>query len=167
MPEPTKLRSLADAVARRGQLRAEGRLVVLTNGVFDLLHPGHLHYLTAAAAKGGALFIALNGDASVRALKGPARPVQSAPVRAAALAALDIVDTIFVFDTPRLDREIRALRPDLYVKAGDYTLDKLDPGERAALEESGARIEFMPFLPGHSTTEIIKQMSAVKSETKT
>jgi D-glycero-beta-D-manno-heptose 1-phosphate adenylyltransferase len=160
MPAPSKLRTLADAVARREELRAAGKLVVLTNGVFDLLHPGHLHYLTAAAEKGGALFIALNGDASVRALKGPTRPVQSAPVRAAALGALAFVDTVFIFDTPRLDREIRALRPDLYVKAGDYTLDKLDPGERAALEEAKTRIEFLPFLPGHSTTEIIKKMGA-------
>jgi len=164
MSAPSKLRTLADAVARREQLRAAGKLVVLTNGVFDLLHPGHLHYLTAAAEKGGALFIALNGDASVRALKGPTRPVQSAPVRAAALGALAFVDTVFIFDTPRLDREIRALRPDLYVKAGDYTLDKLDPGERAALEESNTRIEFLPFLPGHSTTEIIKQMSVQKTD---
>jgi D-glycero-beta-D-manno-heptose 1-phosphate adenylyltransferase len=164
MLDSSKLRSLAAAIARREQLRTEGTPVVLTNGVFDLLHPGHLHYLRAAADKGGALFIALNGDDSVRALKGPTRPVQSASVRAAALAALDFVDTIFVFDTPRLDHEIRALRPDLYVKAGDYTLDKLDPGERAALEAAGARIEFLPFLPGHSTTEIIKKMSAQKND---
>ena len=154
----SKLRSLAEAIARREQLRSAGTTVVLTNGVFDLLHPGHLHYLRAAADKGGALFIALNGDNSVRALKGPTRPVQAAPVRAEALAKLDYVDTIFGFDTPRLDREIKAIRPDVYVKAGDYTLEKLDPGERAALEEVGARIEFMPFLPGHSTTGLIEKM---------
>ncbi|HTB63034.1 MAG TPA: adenylyltransferase/cytidyltransferase family protein [Opitutales bacterium] len=163
MPETPKLRTLEAAVARREELRAAGTLVVLTNGVFDLLHPGHLHYLRAAAEKGGALFIALNGDASVRALKGPTRPVQKAPERAQNLGALDFVDTIFIFDTPRLDREIRAIRPDVYVKAGDYTLEKLDPGERAALQECGARIEFMSFLPGHSTTEIIKKMNAPKS----
>jgi rfaE bifunctional protein nucleotidyltransferase chain/domain len=163
MPETPKLRALEAAVARREELRAAGTLVVLTNGVFDLLHPGHLHYLRAAAEKGGALFIALNGDASVRALKGPTRPVQQAPERAHNLAALDFVDTIFVFDTPRLDREIRAIRPDVYVKAGDYTLETLDPGERAALQECGARIEFMPFLPGHSTTEIIKKMADAKT----
>jgi len=154
----SKLRSLADAVVRREQLRSKGTTVVLTNGVFDLLHPGHLHYLQAAAKKGQALFIALNGDNSVRALKGPTRPVQSAPVRAEALGKLDYVDTIFGFDTPRLDQEICAIRPDVYVKAGDYTLEKLDPGERAALEEVGAKIEFMPFLPGHSTTGLIEKL---------
>jgi len=155
-----KLRTLAGAVARRGQLRAAGTKVVLTNGVFDLLHPGHLHYLTAASKKGGALFIALNGDAGVRALKGPSRPIQKQDERARNLAALDFVDTIVIFDTVRLDAEIRALRPDLYVKAGDYTLDTLDPGERAALESCGATIEFMPFLPGHSTTDLIKKMGS-------
>ncbi len=158
MMPSSKLRTLSEAVARREQLRAAGTTVVLTNGVFDLLHPGHLHYLQAAAKKGGALFIALNGDNSVRALKGPTRPVQTAPVRARALGKLDYVDTIFGFDTLRLDKEIRAIRPDVYVKAGDYTLEKLDPGERAALEDVGAKIEFMPFLPGHSTTGLIEKM---------
>jgi len=155
-----KLRSLADAVAWREKLRATKKTVVLTNGVFDLLHAGHLHYLRAAAEKGGALFIALNGDASVRTLKGPTRPVQPAVERAYALGALEFVDTVFVFDTPRLDSEIRAVKPDIYVKAGDYTLDKLDPGERAALQAVGAKIEFMPFLPGYSTTELIKKIAA-------
>jgi rfaE bifunctional protein nucleotidyltransferase chain/domain len=155
-----KFRTLAEAMARREELRLAGRTVVLTNGVFDLLHAGHLHYLRAAAEKGGALFIALNGDASVRALKGPTRPVQTSAERAYALGALEFVDTVFVFDTPRLDQEIRALKPDLYVKAGDYTLDKLNPNERAALESVGAKIEFMPFLPGYSTTELIKKIAA-------
>ncbi len=155
-----KLRTLADAVKRREQLRAAGKKVVLTNGVFDLLHAGHLHYLRAAAEKGGALFIALNGDASVRALKGPTRPVQTAEERAYALGALEFVDTVFIFTTPRLDAEIRALKPDIYVKAGDYTLEKLNPDERQALEEVKAQIEFMPFLQGYSTTELIKKIAA-------
>jgi rfaE bifunctional protein nucleotidyltransferase chain/domain len=155
-----KLRTLEAALARRAELRAAGKTVVLTNGCFDLLHPGHLYFLRAAAGLGGALFLALNGDASVRTLKGPARPVQTAPERAYALGALEFMDTIFVFDTPRLDREIRALRPDIYAKAGDYSLDQLDPGERAALEEAGARIEFLPFLPGYSTTALLKKIAA-------
>ncbi len=154
-----KLRTLAAAVARRAELRAAGRPVVLTNGCFDLVHPGHLFYLREAAGL-GALFIALNGDASVQVLKGPTRPVQTAAERAYTLGALEFVDTLLVFDTPRLDHEIRALRPDIYVKAGDYTLDKLDPTERAALEEVGARIQFLPFLPGYSTTALIKKIAA-------
>ena len=155
-----KLLSLAAAVARREQLRAAGRRVVLTNGIFDLLHAGHLYYLQKARVLGDVLFVALNADASTRALKGPARPVQNEEQRAYALGALACVDAVFVFNTPRLDAEIRALHPDIYCKAGDYTLDKLDPGERAALEAVGARIEFMPFLPGFSTTQLIARIRA-------
>lgn len=155
-----KLHNLADAMKRREQLRAERKTVVLTNGVFDLLHAGHLHYLRAAAGRGGALFIALNGDASVRALKGPTRPVQTSDERAYALGALEFVDTVFVFDTPRLDKEIRAIQPDIYIKAGDYTLEKLNPDERKALEDVKAKIEFMPFLAGYSTTDLIKKIAA-------
>jgi rfaE bifunctional protein nucleotidyltransferase chain/domain len=158
--ENPKLHSLTATVAWRDAQRQAGRRVVLTNGVFDLLHTGHLYYLQKARALGDALVIALNADASVRALKGPARPVQSEEQRAYALAALACVDAVFVFGTPRLDAEIRALRPDLYCKAGDYTLDKLDAGERTALQQVGARIEFLPFLPGFSTTQLIARIKA-------
>jgi rfaE bifunctional protein nucleotidyltransferase chain/domain len=155
-----KLLPLAAAVAQRGQWRAAGRKVVLTNGVFDLLHTGHLYYLQKARALGDALIVALNSDASVRQLKGPLRPVQTESERAYALAALACVDAIVVFRELRLTAEIRALRPDVYVKAGDYTLATLDPGERAALEDAGARIEFMPYLPGFSTTQLIAKIKA-------
>jgi D-glycero-beta-D-manno-heptose 1-phosphate adenylyltransferase len=151
---------MTGAVARREALRHAGRRVVLTNGVFDLLHTGHLYYLQQARALGDALFIALNADASVRALKGPLRPVQSEEQRAYALAALACVDAIVVFREPRLTAEIRALQPDVYCKAGDYTLEKLDAGERAALQEVGAEIKFLPFLPGFSTTALIAKIKA-------
>lgn len=159
MPNP-KLMSLADATALRLQLRAAGKKVVLTNGVFDLLHTGHLYYLQQARARGDALFIALNADASVKQLKGPLRPVQSELERAYALAALSCVDAVVIFREKRLTAEIRALQPDLYVKAGDYTLEKLDPDERAALQAVGAQIEFLPFLPGFSTTTLIAKIKA-------
>ena len=96
----------------------------------------------------------------MRALKGPARPVQSEEQRAYALAALACVDAVLIFRTPRLDAEIRSLRPDVYTKAGDYTLEKLDAGERMALQEVGAKITFMPFLPGFSTTALIARIRA-------
>ena len=155
-----KLHPLAAAVAWREQQRQAGRRVVLTNGVFDLLHTGHLYYLKKARALGDALLIALNADASVRVLKGPSRPVQTEEQRAYALGALACVDAVFIFRTPRLDAEIRALRPDVYTKAGDYTLEKLDAGERGALQVVGARIEFLPFLPGFSTTQLIARIKA-------
>jgi len=161
-PELTnpKLLTLDDAVAARDRLRDEGRRVVLTNGVFDLLHTGHLYSLRAAAALGDALFVAINADASVRQLKGPTRPVQCEAERAYALGALEFVTGIVIFGEPRLTAEIRALRPDVYCKAGDYTLETLDPGERAALEDVGARIQFLPFLPGFSTTKLIARIRA-------
>lgn len=155
-----KLLPLDRAVAWREQQRRAGRRVVLTNGVFDLLHTGHLYYLQKARALGDALIIALNADASVRALKGPSRPVQNEVQRAYALAALACVDAVTIFRAPRLTAEIRALQPEVYTKAGDYTLEKLNPEERAALEAVGARIEFMPFLSGFSTTELIARIKA-------
>lgn len=155
-----KLHSLAAAVRWREQQRAAGRRVVLTNGVFDLLHTGHLYYLQQARRLGDALLIALNADASVRALKGPARPVQTEAQRAYALGALACVDAVVIFGAPRLTAEIAALRPDVYAKAGDYTLETLNPEERAALQAGGARIEFLPFLPGFSTTALIARIKA-------
>ena len=155
-----KLQTLAGAVAWREQQRAAGRRIVLTNGVFDLLHTGHLYSLQRARQCGDALFIALNADESVRAIKGPLRPVQSEQERAYALAALACVDGVVIFRKPRLTEEIRALHPDVYVKAGDYTLEKLDPGERTALQEVGANIQFLPFLPGFSTTQLIARIKA-------
>jgi rfaE bifunctional protein nucleotidyltransferase chain/domain len=158
--ENPKLLTLEQAVAAREKLRAAGKRLVLTNGVFDLLHTGHLYYLRQARALGDALFIALNSDASVRELKGPLRPVQNEEQRAYALGALEFVDGGVIFREKRLTSEIRALRPDIYTKAGDYTLDKLDPDERTALESVGARIAFMPFLPGFSTTALIARIKA-------
>jgi D-glycero-beta-D-manno-heptose 1-phosphate adenylyltransferase len=158
-----KLLTLEQAVDWRARQRADGRRVVLTNGIFDLLHTGHLYYLQQARALGDALIVALNSDASTKALKGPARPVQSEEQRAYALGALACMDAVFIFGTPRLDAEIRAVRPDVYCKAGDYTLEKLDAGERRALEEAGAEIRFMPYLAGFSTTSLIARIQAAGS----
>ena len=158
--ENPKLFTLPQAVAERERLKSQGKNLVLTNGVFDLLHTGHLYYLQQARALGDALFVALNADTSVRALKGPTRPVQTEIERAYALGALRFVDGIVIFRTPRLTEEIRALRPDIYTKAGDYTLEKLDPGEREALQQAGAQITVLPFLPGFSTTRLIARIKA-------
>jgi rfaE bifunctional protein nucleotidyltransferase chain/domain len=122
-----KLFSLSDAVVWRERLRAAGRRVVPTNGVFDLLHTGHLYYLRQARALGDALIIALNADESVRALEGPSRPVQTEEQRAYALGALACVDAVLIFRSPRLTSEITALQPDVYCKAGDYTLESSTP----------------------------------------
>lgn len=158
--EIPKLLSLEQAVARRAECAAAGRKVVLVNGCFDLLHAGHIHFLQQARALGDELFVALNSDASVRALKGPKRPVQSEQERAFALSALACTTALVVFRQPRLTPEIRALRPEVYAKAGDYTLATLDAGERTALQEAGADIRFVSFLPGFSSTDLIRRITA-------
>ncbi|MDX2109294.1 MAG: adenylyltransferase/cytidyltransferase family protein [Verrucomicrobiota bacterium] len=154
-----KLFNLEEAVRQRSALRKRGAKLVLTNGCFDLLHPGHLFFLQGARQLGDALFVAVNGDASVKALKGPTRPILGEYERAYALAALSCVDGLVIFQSPRLDAEITALTPDIYSKAGDYSLDRLNPLERAALEKVGASIQFLPFLPGFSTTSLINKIT--------
>jgi rfaE bifunctional protein nucleotidyltransferase chain/domain len=158
--------SLAAAVkARRKLARAGGRLV-LTNGVFDLLHPGHTSYLAAArrlAGPKGALFVALNSDRSVKELKGKSRPILPERDRAYNLAQLASVDGVVIFRNKRLTREIAALKPDIYCKAGDYTPETLDPDEFQALAKVAAKIRFMPFLPGFSTTKLIARIRAAGS----
>lgn len=138
---------------------SEGRVLVFTNGCFDILHVGHVRYLQAARARGDMLAVAVNGDESVRALKGPSRPVNVELERAEVLAALECVDHVVLFHTPRVSEVIRSVRPQLYVKGGDYTVDALDPGERDALAEVGARIEILELVPGKSTTAVIHRLS--------
>jgi rfaE bifunctional protein nucleotidyltransferase chain/domain len=163
LPKNPKLLTLGAAVRRR---RAASGPVVLTNGVFDLLHPGHVSYLAAArklAGEKGSLFVALNSDRSVKALKGRLRPILDERSRAYTLAQLAAVDAVVVFPGKRLDREILALHPDIYCKAGDYTVATLDPTERAALAQVGAKIVFLPFLRGFSTTKLIARIRAAGS----
>lgn len=153
-----KLITLKAAEEERVQLSQTKQKLVITNGCFDLLHPGHLYFLQEAAKQGDQLWVLLNSDASVQQLKGPQRPVQGELERAYGLAALECISRVIVFNTPRLTQEILAIRPDVYVKAGDYTLDTLDSGEREALEKVGTSIQFLPFLEGFSTTSLIKKI---------
>ena len=143
-------------IAARRRLRAEGRQVVFTNGCFDLLHPGHVRYLAAARALGDALVVALNSDASVRRLKGAARPILNQDERAEVMAALAAVDyvTIFDEDTPR--ELIAALLPDVLVKGGDWAVTEIVGREE--VEAAGGRVLALPFLEGSSTTDIIERI---------
>lgn len=150
--------TLSQMIDFRRQVAAGGKRFVLTNGVFDLLHRGHLEYLNKSAQLGDVLVVAVNSDESVRQLKGPSRPLNNEQDRAFALANLRCVGAAFVFRGPRLAEEIRALRPDVYTKAGDYTIETLDAGEREALLEVGAQINIMPFVAGRSTTALIEKM---------
>ena len=145
------------AQAMRQTWRDAGRRVVFTNGHFDVLHLGHVNYLQRAGALGDVLIVGLNGDTSTRALKGPARPIVPASERAALLAALACVDLVVVFDTPTAEELVRRLEPDIFVKGGDWSpaSGKMPP-EARVVEEYGGRVEFMPYLPDHSTTRIIE-----------
>jgi rfaE bifunctional protein nucleotidyltransferase chain/domain len=153
-----KLKTPTEAAAIRDDFARRGRRLVFTNGCFDLLHVGHVRYLQQARALGDALLVAVNGDASVRALKGPTRPLNSEDDRAEVLAALAGVDFVVVFHTERVTELIRTIRPQVYAKGGDYTIDSLNPEERVALQDTGAEIRILPLVPGKSTTAILEQM---------
>ena len=153
----TKVMTLEQAVEARLKLAATGQRLVVTNGCFDLLHRGHAEYLMQARSLADRLFVLINSDASVRALKGPTRPVNLEDDRAFLLACLEFVDGVVIFRSSRCDKELAALKPDVYVKGGDYTVDSLDPSERAALLEAGSEIRFIPFVPGYSTTGTLKK----------
>ncbi len=147
--------SLEDLTHESGRLRAEGRRLVLTNGCFDILHVGHVDYLERARALGDALAVAINSDRSVGELKGPSRPVNSEQDRARIISALRTVDYVVLFDSLRATEVIRALRPALYAKGGDYTRDSLNAEELAALDDVGADVRILPLVPGRSTTAIL------------
>ena len=158
MTDPrSKVMTLEQAVEARNQLATAGRRLVVTNGCFDLLHRGHAEYLMQARSLADRLFVLINSDESVRALKGPTRPVNLENDRAFLLACLEFVDGVVIFRSSRCDRELAALKPDVYAKGGDYTVESLDPSERAALLGAGSEIRFIPFVPGYSTTGTLKQ----------
>lgn len=147
--------SLAEA---SGKFRVQGKKLVVTNGVFDLLHPGHVRYLRAARELGDALAVGLNGDDSVRQLKGPSRPLNNENDRAEVLAALESVDFIAIFPEMRATRFLETVRPAIYVKGGDYQPETLHAEERAALEKIGAEILIIPFEQNYSTSQLIERI---------
>ena len=153
-----KIMTLEQAVEWRKSLKQNNIKLAVTNGCFDLLHRGHVDYLDKARRTADALLVLVNSDASVRALKGPTRPVNDEYARCFVLAGLAAVDAVVVFDSQRCTGELAAIAPDVYAKGGDYTVETLDPGERAALQACGSAFEFIPFVDGFSTTNTIKKM---------
>ncbi len=154
-----KIISWEHLAAWRAALRSSGKRLVVTNGCFDLLHPGHVFYLETARNLGDALLIGLNGDVSVRELKGPGRPVNSQEDRGFVLAALESVTAVCVFSERTATRFLARAEPDIYVKGGDYTLDSLNPDERRLVEQCGGKIVLLPITPGKSTTALLKKIS--------
>jgi D-glycero-beta-D-manno-heptose 1-phosphate adenylyltransferase len=159
----TSITSLNDAVCFRKKARDDGKTFILTNGCFDLLHCGHAYSLAEAAKFGDYLWVAMNSDTSVRKLKGAERPIISEEQRACLLTSLSCVSGVTLFDNERLTQEILALEPDVYVKSTDYTEESIDPGEKEALSSVQASLKFVPFLPGNSTSDLIKRIQSLQN----
>ena len=149
---------LAEALEWRRKIRRLGAKLVFTNGCFDLLHRGHAEYLLDARKLGDYLVVAINSDASVRAIKGPSRPVVNQDDRAFLLASFAFVDAVVIFAGRRCTNLIRDLKPDIYAKGGDYTISTIDSIEKTVLLKAGTDIEFVKFKEGFSTTGIIRKV---------
>jgi D-beta-D-heptose 7-phosphate kinase/D-beta-D-heptose 1-phosphate adenosyltransferase len=149
----SKVKSLRGVVRAVRQAQAAGRRVVFTNGCFDLLHRGHTRYLERARSLGDVLVVAINGDASVRALKGPDRPVVTAEQRAEVLAALAVVDYVVIFDELDPARVIRAVRPDVLVKGGDWKVSQIVGAD--FVQSRGGTVRSLPYVEGASTSALI------------
>ena len=152
-----KLKSASELSEISAAMHAAGRRLVFTNGCFDLLHAGHVRYLQQARQLGDALLVAVNGDESVRALKGPTRPINGEMDRAEVLCALGCVDYVTVFPEVRATNVMRAVKPQIYAKGGDYTPDSLDRDEHDALDDIHAEIRILALVPGRSTTGILEK----------
>jgi D-glycero-beta-D-manno-heptose 1-phosphate adenylyltransferase len=165
-----KITTLDHLVTLRPAWRAGGRTLVFTNGVFDLLHLGHVRYLQDARALGDLLVVGLNSDASVRRLKGPSRPLVPQAERAELLAALACVDHLVIYDTDTAEHLVSALQPEVYVKGGDYARPDAAGGaalitslpkplpEAEVVRSYGGQVVLVPYLKGYSTTELIERI---------
>jgi len=153
-----KIVELNDLANCAKTLREAGQKLVVTNGCFDLLHVGHVRYLQAARALGDALAVGVNGDQSVRELKGENRPINNERDRAEVLAALECVDFVTIFPDVRATRLLELVRPAIYAKGGDYTAATLNAEERAVLEKIGAEIRIIPFEKGYSTSGLLEKL---------
>jgi D-glycero-beta-D-manno-heptose 1-phosphate adenylyltransferase len=152
--------ALEDLPRLRAEATAAGRTIALANGVFDLFHVGHLRYLVGAKAEADLLVVAVNGDASTRANKGPGRPIVPEAERAELVAALACVDHVVLFDTKDVVSVIRLLRPDVQVKGTDYTPDTIP--EAAEVRAYGARVAVAGDPKDHSTTELLAKLDRAK-----
>jgi len=147
------------AAAWAENARREGRRVVFTNGVFDLVHPGHVRYLRDAKALGDVLIVAVNSDRSARANKGPDRPINSDHERAEVLAALDVVDAVVIFDEDTPFEIVDRVQPDILVKGADWSADNIVG--RDVVEARGGRVVRMELAPGFSTSKLIEKIRRI------
>ena len=153
----------SELLARVAEDRGQGRTIALANGCFDILHVGHVRYLDGAAREADRLIVAVNDDASVRALKGPGRPLVPAEARAEVIAALRGVDYVIVFPDRTVDRLLAALRPDVHCKGTDYTPDTVP--EREAVRAYGGRVAIVGDPKDHSTRDLLARLGAGRGST--
>ncbi|MDX1950606.1 MAG: D-glycero-beta-D-manno-heptose 1-phosphate adenylyltransferase [Verrucomicrobiota bacterium] len=145
----------------REGVRKTGKRVVVTNGCFDLLHPGHVIYLQAARNEGDLLLVGINADATVRQLKGEGRPVNQEEDRAVVLAGLESVSAVTIFPQLTATEFLKIVQPEIYVKGGDYTIDTIVQEERRYVESIGGRVVILAHLPGKSTTNLVKRIMSL------
>ena len=155
-----RVMSAEDAAGFAEDARAAGKTVVFTNGVFDLLHPGHVRYLEDARWLGDVLIVAINSDRSVRANKGPSRPINPEQERAEVLAALACVDAVVIFDEETPHAIVSRIQPDVLVKGADWAEDNIVG--RDVVEARGGRVVRMQLSPGHSSSELIRRVKALR-----
>jgi D-beta-D-heptose 7-phosphate kinase/D-beta-D-heptose 1-phosphate adenosyltransferase len=155
-----KVKDLSDLKKEIEALKAHGKRIVFTNGCFDLLHPGHMRYLDAARQLGDYLVVAVNTDRSVKAIKGANRPIQSQDERTELLAALSFVDAVVLFDQDNPLEVIRHLVPNVLVKGGDWTEDKIIGAE--VVKRAGGVVKSLPFVTGYSTTALIEKIRKMR-----
>ena len=158
MGTASKIATLEEIVESLAPMRYSGRTVALANGLFDLLHVGHVRYLEASSEEADVLVVGINSDASARGLKGEGRPILPQNERAEIVAALACVDHVFVFDEPNVESSLRRLQPDVHCKGTDYTVDTVP--ERATVRSYGGRIAIVGDPKDHNTRDLIKEIAA-------
>jgi rfaE bifunctional protein nucleotidyltransferase chain/domain len=156
-----KIKTLEKAKQEIEGFKASGKKTVFTNGCFDILHPGHTRYLCDARGLGDRLIVAVNSDRSVRAVKGPERPVRTEQTRAEMLAALGCVDTVIIFDEDNPKKVIQYLLPDILVKGGDWAEDEIIGSD--VVKAAGGEVKRIPFVAGFSTTDLIEKIRKLRS----
>lgn len=155
-PHRPKIKTLQEAKEELNRLKAAGKRIVFTNGCFDILHPGHTRYLSSARELGDHLIVAVNSDRSVKAVKGPKRPILPAKARAELLAALSCVDMVIIFDEENPLEVIRYLGPDVLVKGGDWSQEEIIGAD--VVKDAGGEVSRIPFVTGYSTSAIIDKI---------
>ncbi len=151
-----KLKDLTEVTAIAAEAQKHGKVVVFTNGCFDLLHLGHVHILRQAKAGGDILIVGINSDRSVQSIKGPKRPILPQTDRVELIAAMEMVDYVIVYDEADPYKLIAAIKPNVLAKGGDWSTDKIIGAE--IVEQEGGRVAVIPYLQGYSTTEIIERI---------